>query len=92
LNSLKPGGRLVITGVTSGNQIPFYLSILQGRPLTLMGSGARSRRGFAAMMHMVYHGGLCGVVGRTFELAEAAKAHEVIAGRFFFGKLVLRVP
>ncbi len=32
------------------------------------------------------------VVGRTFDMAEAAKAHEVMAGRDFFGKLVLRVP
>ena len=92
LNSLKPGGRLVITGTTSGSQIPFNLSLMQGRPLTLMGSGARSRRSFAAMMHMVAYGGLRGVVGRTFELGEAAKAHEVMAGRDFFGKLVLRVP
>jgi NADPH:quinone reductase len=65
---------------------------MQGRPLTLMGSGARSRRSFAAMMHMVAYGGLRGVVGRTFDLGEAAKAHEVMAGRDFFGKLVLRVP
>jgi NADPH:quinone reductase-like Zn-dependent oxidoreductase len=57
-----------------------------------MGSGARSRRSFAAMMHMVHHGGLRGVVGRTFDLAEAAAAHEVMRGRDFFGKLVLRVP
>ena len=92
LNSLKPGGRLVITGTTSGSQIPFNLSLMQGRPLTLMGSGARSRRSFAAMMHMVHYSGLRGVVGRTFDLAEAAKAHEVMAGRDFFGKLVLRVP
>jgi NADPH:quinone reductase-like Zn-dependent oxidoreductase len=92
LASLKPGGRLVITGTTSGSQIPFNLGLLQSRPLTLMGSGARSRRSFAAMMHMVHHGGLRGVVGRTFELAEAATAHEVMAGRDFFGKLVLRVP
>ena len=92
LNSLKPGGRLVITGTTSGSQIPFNLSLMQGRPLTLMGSGARSRRSFAAMMHMVAYGGLRGVVGRTFDLGEAAVAHEVMAGRDFFGKLVLRVP
>jgi NADPH:quinone reductase-like Zn-dependent oxidoreductase len=91
LASLKPGGRLVITGTTSGSQIPFSLATLQGRPLTLMGSGARSRRSFAAMMHMVHYGGLRGVVGRTFELADAAKAHEVMSGRDFFGKLVLRV-
>jgi len=46
-----------------------------------MGSGTRSRRSFAAMMHMVHYGGLRGVVGRTFDLADAAKAHEVMAGR-----------
>jgi NADPH:quinone reductase-like Zn-dependent oxidoreductase len=40
----------------------------------------------------VAYGGLRGVVGRTFDLWEAAKAHEVMAGRDFFGKLVLRVP
>ncbi len=45
-----------------------------------------------AMMHMVTYGGLRGVVGRTFDLGEAAKAHEVMAGRDFFGKLVLHVP
>src|SRR5207248_3111392 len=36
LASLKPGGRLVITGTTSGSQIPFNLGLLQSRPLTLM--------------------------------------------------------
>jgi NADPH:quinone reductase-like Zn-dependent oxidoreductase len=90
--SLKPGGRLVITGTTAGSQIQFNLSVLQGRPLTLMGSGARSRRSFAAMMHMAQYGDLHGVVGKTFDLADTAKAHEVMAGRDFFGKLVLRVP
>jgi NADPH:quinone reductase-like Zn-dependent oxidoreductase len=92
LASLKPGGRLVITGTTAGSQIPFNLSVLQGRPLTLMGSGARSRRSFAAMLHMVHHGGLRGVVGQTFDLADTAKAHQVMTGRDFFGKLVLTVP
>jgi NADPH:quinone reductase-like Zn-dependent oxidoreductase len=31
LASLKPGGRLVITGTTSGSQIPFNLSPPRGR-------------------------------------------------------------
>jgi NADPH:quinone reductase-like Zn-dependent oxidoreductase len=92
LNSLKPGGRLMITGVTSWYQIPFNLSSLQGRPMTLLGSGACSRRSFAVMMHMMHRAGLRGVVDRTFDMAHAGKAHEVTAGRDFFGKLVLRVP
>ena len=62
------------------------------RPRCRGGSGARSRRSLAAMMHMVHHGGRRGMVGQTFELAEVAKAHEVIAGRDLFGKVVLRVP
>jgi NADPH:quinone reductase-like Zn-dependent oxidoreductase len=66
--------------------------VLQSRPLTLMGSGARSRRSFAAMMHRARYGGLRGVVGQTFDLADAGRAHEVMTGRDFFGKLVLRVP
>ena len=90
--SLKPGGRLVITGTTAGSQIQFNLSVLQGRPLILMGSGARSRRSFAAMLHMVHYGRLRGVVGQTFDLADTAQAHQVMTGRDFFGKLVLRVP
>ena len=89
LRSLKAGGRLVITGTTSGNRTDMDLSILQGRPLTLMGSGGRPRRTFGEMMKVVNAGGLRGVVGRTFPLAEAAEAHRTMASRDFFGKLVL---
>jgi NADPH:quinone reductase-like Zn-dependent oxidoreductase len=92
LNSLNPGGRLMIKAVTSRQQIPINLSILQGRPMTPLGSGARSRRSFAAMMHMVHCGGLRGLVSRAFELAQAGRAREPTAGRDFFGKLVLRIP
>ncbi len=89
LRSLKPGGRLVITGTTSGNRTDMDLSILQGRPLTLMGSGGRPRRTFGEMMKVVNAGGLRGVVGRTFPLEGAAEAHRTMASRDFFGKLVL---
>lgn len=57
-----------------------------------MGSGARSRRSFAAMLHMVHYGRLRGVVDRAFDLPDTAKAHEAMTGRDFFGKLVIRVP
>jgi hypothetical protein len=60
--------------------------------MTLLGSGARSRRSFAAMMHMMHGGGLRGVVDRAFGLAQAGRVHEVAAGRDFFGTLWVRVP
>ena len=86
---LKPGGRLVITGVTSGARANMNLSILQGHPLHLMGSGGRSRRTFGDMMKMVNQGALRGIVGRVFPLEEVAEAHRVMEARDFFGKLVI---
>ncbi len=89
LKCLKPGGRLVITGVTSGAKASMDLSLLQGRPLHLMGSGGRSRRTFADMMKMVRQGALHGVVDRVFPLDGVAEAHKVMESREFFGKLVV---
>ena len=88
---LKPEGRLVITGVTSGSQTAMDLSILHGRPLHLMGSGGRSRRTMAEVMKMVNQGALRGIVGQTFPLAGdgVAEAHRVMESRDFFGKLVI---
>ena len=86
---LKPGGRLVITGVTSGTRTSMDLSVLQSRPLHLMGSGGRSRRTFADLMKVIHRGALHGIVGRAFPLAEVAEAHRTMEARNFFGKLVI---
>ena len=92
LLSLKPGGRLVNSGTTSGTQVSMNLGLLHGRPLTLMGSGGRGRRTFVDMMRVVNSGGLKGVVGQSFPLEEADEAHRVMESRGFFGKLVLHHP
>ena len=89
LLSLKPGGRLVITGVTSGAHTSMDLSILQGRPLHLMGSGGRTHRSFGDLMKCVHNGELNGIVGRTFPLEDVPEAHQVMESREFFGKLVI---
>ena len=89
LLSMKQGGRLVITGVTSGTRTNMDLSILHGRPLHLMGSGGRSQRTFVDMMKVVNNGALRGVVGRVFPLDQVAEAHRIMGQRDFFGKLVI---
>ena len=89
LQCLKPGGRLVITGVTSGARVNMDLSILQGRPVHLMGSGGRSQRTFAEMMKVVHHGALHGIVGKVFPLEQVDEAHRTMEARDFFGKLVI---
>ena len=89
LRCLKHGGRLVITGTTSGISTSMDLSLLQGRPLHVMGSGGRGRRTFVEMMKMVHRGSLHGIVDRVFPLEEVAEAHRVMEARDFFGKLVV---
>jgi NADPH:quinone reductase-like Zn-dependent oxidoreductase len=90
--SLRPGGRLVITGSTSGTQTSMDLSIITGKPLTLMGSGGRTRRSFGEMMSVINRGELTGVVGQVFPLQDVARAHQVMESRDFYGKLVIQGP
>ena len=89
LLSIRAGGRLVITGTTSGSDANIDLSLLSGRPLTLMGSGGRTRRSFVDMMEVINRGELQGVVGATFSLYEVGKAHELMESRNFSGKIVI---
>ncbi len=92
LLSIRAGGRLVITGTTSGSDASIDLSLLSGRPLTLMGSGGRTRRSFLDMMEVINRGELHGVVGARFGLNEVAKAHELMESRNFSGKIVIVGP
>ena len=89
LLSLKTGGRLVITGVTSGARADLNLSLLQGKPLHLMGSGGRSNRTFADFMKVVRNGALRGIPGRIFPLFDVGSAHQAMADRDFYGKIVV---
>ena len=89
LLSLKSGGRLVITGVTSGATANLNLSLLQGKPLHLMGSGGRSNRTFADFMKVVRNGSLRGVPGRVFPLDDVGSAHQAMHDRDFYGKIVI---
>lgn len=87
--SLRAGGRLVLTGTTSGSQANMNLSVLQGKPLHIMGSGGRTRRSFGEMMSVINRSNLHGVVGQVFPLQEVAKAHKMMESRSFYGKLVI---
>jgi len=87
--SLKAGGRLVITGSASGTRTNMDLSIMTGKPLTLIGSGGRTRRSFGEMMSVINRGELTGLVGQVFPLQDVSKAHQVMESRDFYGKLVI---
>lgn len=89
LRALAKGGRLVTCGATTGPTVSLELRFLFGRQLSLLGSMMGRTSELLTIVRLVAEGRLRPVVDRTFPLAEAARAQEVLESRNFFGKLVL---
>lgn len=88
--SLKAGGRLVTCGATSGFDARTDLRQVFYRHLNLLGSFMGSKAELLEAMKFVEQGKLRAVVDRVLPLSEARQAHELIANRAQFGKVVLR--
>jgi NADPH:quinone reductase-like Zn-dependent oxidoreductase len=87
--SLKPNGRLVTCGATSGYAAHTDLRQLFYRHLNLLGSFMGSKAELLEAMKFVASGKIRAVVDQTLPLAEARLAHESMEDRAQFGKLVL---
>lgn len=92
LLSLARGGRYVNCGITGGYAANLHIGQLFTKQVQLSGSFMGTKADMLEVMKMINAGKLRSVVGRTFELKDAAEAHRVMESRDFFGKLVLRVP
>lgn len=87
--SLKPNGRLVTCGATSGFAAQTDLRQVFYKHLTILGSFMGSKSELLAAMKFIEAGKIRAVVDRTLPLAEARRAHELMEERAQFGKLVL---
>ena len=87
--SLKPNGRLVTCGATSGFAAQTDLRQVFYRHLTILGSFMGSKSELLEAMKFVEQGKIRAVVDRELPLAEARRAHELMEDRAQFGKLVL---
>lgn len=90
--SLAMGGRYGICGVTTGYRAELQMGALFTRYQTVFGVSMGRKEDMRQIIEMAGRGVLRGVIHQTFPLEEAAKAHEVMEGVGFFGKLVLTVP
>lgn len=88
--SLKPGGRLVTCGATSGFDARTDLRQVFYRHLNILGSFMGSKAELLAALKFVEQGKIRAVVDRVLPLSEARHAHELIDNRAQFGKVVLR--
>jgi len=91
LRSLKPGGRVVIAGATSGAQPPADLARVFFLQLSVVGSTMGTREELAQLISMCGATGLRPLVDHELPLADVADALRLMAAGDLFGKIVLTV-
>lgn len=94
LRSLAPFGRLVVYGMASGEVPELSTGELMRRSTAVVGfwlihALATAGEVLERLFAMVVDGTLTPVVGETYPLAEAARAHRDLAARTTTGKLLL---
>ncbi|GBC99343.1 Crotonyl-CoA reductase [bacterium HR17] len=91
VKALAKGGRIVTCGATSGPSVTVDLRYFYSRQLALIGSMMGRTSELLTIVRLVGEGRLKPVIDRTFPLADAPRAQQVLESRDFFGKLVLVV-
>ena len=91
LRALRPGGRVSLMGVLSGQTIEARLSALVMRRIAVQGITAGSRADFEAMLRSIAVHGLKPLVDRSFALEELRPALEHLASQQHFGKVCVKI-
>jgi NADPH:quinone reductase-like Zn-dependent oxidoreductase len=89
--ALAPGGRYGICGVTSGYRAELQMGMLFLKQQTVFGVFMGRSGDLRHIVKLVERGVIRGIIHKTYPLSEAARAHDEMEARSFFGKLVLTV-
>jgi zinc-binding alcohol dehydrogenase/oxidoreductase len=92
LAAVRPAGRVVLCGATSGPNPPAQLHRFWWKQLTVLGSTMGTREDFLGAYDLVRTGRVRVHVDRVFPLAEIAAAHERLEAGEQLGKIVLAIP
>lgn len=85
------GGRISLSGASSGSQATTPLAHIFYRQLSILGSTMASKSRLFPILRWVDQGKLKPVVGMVLPLEAAAEGHRRLENRQVFGKVVLRV-
>jgi NADPH:quinone reductase-like Zn-dependent oxidoreductase len=91
IKSLARGGKLVTCGATTGHNAMTDLRYVFFRNLKIYGNLMGSKGDLLRIVDLVKDGKLKPVIDRVLPLAEAKQAHQLLARREQFGKIVLEV-
>ena len=89
LKSLRPGGRIVISGATSGQMPPAQLNRIFFLQLEIVGSTMGSIEELRGMTDLLLRTGVRPVMDRVLPMERAAEAFAVMQEGNVYGKLVL---
>jgi NADPH:quinone reductase-like Zn-dependent oxidoreductase len=89
MKSLKPGGRLVTCGATTGPEASFDIRFLFARQLSFLGSFMGTMGDFHEVMKHIFAGKIKPVVDKSFPMREAVAAHQRLEKSEQFGKIIL---
>ena len=92
LSAVKPGGRVVVCGATTGPNPPAQLHRFWWKQLTVYGSTMGTRDDFLGAYDLVRSGRARVHVDSVFPLAEVRAAHERLERGEQLGKIVLTIP
>ncbi len=91
LRSLRPGGRLVTVGGTSGYRAEAPVNLIFGRHLRLIGSTMGTHDDYLTVMALIFQDRLRPVVDAIFPIAEFRAAIGRLLTGAMFGKIVIAV-
>jgi NADPH:quinone reductase-like Zn-dependent oxidoreductase len=91
LRSLAPGGRVVVSGATSGPSVPIDLRRLFFRQHEIVGSTMGTRDELEALVRFVVTAGIRPPMEEPVPLARAREAFERLAAGRVFGKQVVTI-
>jgi len=90
LDALRPRGRLVNCGATTGSQVMLELGQLHLRGLQILGSDAYCNEEFERVLALYWRGGFHTIIDSQFPLAEAAEAQRRMEAGELVGKILLK--
>ena len=86
---LRPGGTLVTCGATANAEVALDLRYVFFKELKILGAKMGTLEELRTLSRLFDKGKLSPIVDRVFPLAEAKEAHDYLAARKQFGKVIL---
>ncbi|WP_330257012.1 zinc-binding dehydrogenase [Nocardia sp. NBC_00565] len=92
MRSVRDGGRIVVSGATSGALPPAELTHVFYRQVSIVGSTLGTRDQLSELSHFCVAHGITPVIDRVLPLTRAHAGFAALAAGSVFGKIVIAVP